>query len=48
MSNPHEVDEDPEQYIGEEIPDPWDDPKQTDWPMNKEVNDGLERSPVSG
>lgn len=24
--------EDPEKHIGEEIPDPWIDPEQTDWP----------------
>lgn len=24
--------EDPEEHIGEVIPDPWDDPEQTDWP----------------
>ncbi|MBM0203501.1 hypothetical protein JNW90_10530 [Micromonospora sp. STR1s_5] len=31
--DPHPVDEDPEAHIGPEIPDPWDDPKQTDWPQ---------------
>jgi len=32
--DPHAAapDEDPEQHIGEEMPDPWDDPDQTDWP----------------
>jgi len=25
--------EDHEKYAGEVIPDPWDDPEQTDWPM---------------
>lgn len=29
--DPHEVDEDPEDCIGEEIPDPWTDDAQTDW-----------------
>lgn len=24
MAQPHEHDEDPEEHIGEEIPDPWD------------------------
>lgn len=24
-TNPHPVDEDPEQCIGEELPDPWED-----------------------
>lgn len=28
---------DHEQFIGEEIPDPWSDPSQTDWPDSKEV-----------
>lgn len=32
--------EDHEKYAGEVIPDPWEDPKQTDWPMNPEVKDG--------
>lgn len=33
MSDPHEnaPDEDPEDHIGEAIPDPWSDPEQTDW-----------------
>lgn len=30
-------DEEIEANIGEEIPDPWDDPEQTDWPMNEEA-----------
>jgi hypothetical protein len=30
-------DRDPEEYAGEEIPDPWSDRNQTDWP-NEEVN----------
>lgn len=35
---PHPVpDESPEQHIGEQIPDPWSDPAQTDWPA-VEVN----------
>jgi len=34
--NPHLVDEDPEDYIGAEILDPWEDPTQLDWP-NGEV-----------
>lgn len=28
----HPVDEDPEQHLGDEINDPWDDETQTDWP----------------
>jgi hypothetical protein len=27
----HEVDEDPEQHLGDEITDPWLDPEQSDW-----------------
>lgn len=27
----HPVAEDPEQHMGEETPDPWSDPAQTDW-----------------
>ena len=34
--DPHETDEDVEQNIGEEIPDPWDDADQADWPQNEE------------
>lgn len=29
--------EDPEEHIGDETPDPWDDSKQSDWP-NMKVN----------
>lgn len=28
-------DEDPEQHLGDQIPDPWDDKFQTDWPQNE-------------
>ena len=28
----HQVEEDPEQHIGDEINDPWDDEAQPDWP----------------
>jgi hypothetical protein len=33
MNNPHvnNPDEDPEDHLGEVIPDPWDDPEQPDW-----------------
>jgi hypothetical protein len=31
------LDKDPEEHIGETIPDPWSDPDQTDWPMSEEV-----------
>lgn len=30
--NPHEVDENPEDHIGEELPDPWEDDSAGDWP----------------
>lgn len=30
--SPHEVEEDPEQHLGEVILDPWTDDAQTDWP----------------
>lgn len=40
MTDPHPVDEDPEEHIGEKIPDPWEDPEQEDWPMNPEPKDG--------
>lgn len=33
MSDPHEAapEENPEDHLGEVIPDPWDDDAQTDW-----------------
>lgn len=31
-NDPHEVHEDPEQHLGKEIADPWEDPEQEDWP----------------
>jgi hypothetical protein len=37
-----EIEHDPgdlEQYAGEEIPDPWSDPEQADWPNEEEVDD---------
>lgn len=34
--DPHPVDEDPEENIGDEIPDPWSDPEQADWPQNED------------
>jgi hypothetical protein len=35
----HEVDEDPEQHLGDVIDDPWHDDSQTDWPSGSvEVN----------
>lgn len=37
MTNPHEKPEDPEDHIGEQIPDPWDDDDQPDWPNYPEV-----------
>ncbi len=33
MADPHENDpeENPLDHLGEELPDPWDDPEQKDW-----------------
>lgn len=31
-NDPHLVDENPEDHIGDEIFDPWEDDEQTDWP----------------
>lgn len=28
-------------YAGDTIPDPWDDPEQTDWPQEGEASDGM-------
>lgn len=28
MTDPHEHDEDPEDHIGEQVPDPWDDEQE--------------------
>lgn len=30
-NNPHPVDEDPEQHIGDEQPDPWVNPEENGW-----------------
>lgn len=35
-NNPHPVDEDPEQHIGDEQKDPWDD-KESDWREDDKV-----------
>ena len=32
LSPAHPVDENPEEHIGDETPDPWNDEDQTDWP----------------
>lgn len=32
--DPHASDENPEDHIGDMIPDPWSDDAQTDWPNN--------------
>lgn len=37
MTDPHPVDENPEEHIGEELPDPWEDNSAEDWP-NEEVD----------
>jgi len=38
MSQPEE---DLERYAGEEIPDPWEDLEQTDWPNEEVDEDGI-------
>lgn len=35
--DPHASNENPEDHIGDETPDPWSDAAQTDWPNNSEV-----------
>lgn len=41
--------DDHEKYMGAEIPDPWDDDEQTDWPSNREeVSDGVGTDQESG
>lgn len=44
MSNiPHPVaEEDPDRHIGEQLPDPWSDPAQTDWPDMEVNTDGMD------
>jgi len=32
----HPVDENPEEHMGDVMPDPWDDPQQEDWPTNSD------------
>lgn len=36
-TNPHPVDEDPENCIGQATLDPWNDITQTDWPQGDEA-----------
>lgn len=36
VEEPHEADEDAEENMGDELPDPWEDAEQTDWPKNEE------------
>lgn len=43
--DPHEVDENPEELMGEEILDPWLDEEQTDWPMDETQNDDEQDDP---
>lgn len=47
MSNPHESapDEVPTEHIGEEIPDPWSDPEQTDWATTGSEDRGWSEAP---
>lgn len=42
-TDPHanDPDEIPEDHIGPVIPDPWDDPEQTDWPNGRVEFEGL-------
>jgi hypothetical protein len=47
MGYPHIVQEDPEDHIGEEVPDPWDDPSRPDWPA-VEVNEDGSVGPTLG
>ncbi|WP_188116240.1 hypothetical protein [Salinispora cortesiana] len=43
MPNPHPApDENPEQHIGLQMPDPWVDPAQTDWPIMEVSTDGMD------
>lgn len=35
VNNPHSTNEDPEEHLGKEIPDPWDDETQKDWPTGR-------------
>ena len=37
--NPHAFEEDPEEHLGEEISDPWNDPDQLDWASNNDDED---------
>ncbi|WP_188117300.1 hypothetical protein [Salinispora mooreana] len=37
-------DEYPEQHIGLQMPDPWVDPAQTDWPELEVNTDGMDSS----
>lgn len=36
--DPH-ANEDPEEHLGDERPDPWSDPEQLDWPNNDPSDD---------
>lgn len=48
MSTPHQISgENPEQHIGPEIPDPWLDPEQTDWPIMEVNTNGMDRGTES-
>lgn len=43
VTNPHpDPNEDPEQHIGMQTPDPWLDPEQTDWPVVEVNIDGMD------
>jgi hypothetical protein len=38
-NDPHEVDENPELHIGEELLDPWKDATALDWPNDEDDED---------
>lgn len=45
--DPDAVDENPEELMGEVIPDPWNDKTQIDWPNNEdEIEDEIEEVPA--
>ncbi len=47
MVDPHEIDEDPEEHIGEPVPDPWDeddDQEIRDWMKRPDVDTSTQRT----
>lgn len=47
-TTPHPAAEEPEQHIGIQLPDPWDDPEQTDWPIMEVNTNGMDSSTEPG